>query len=103
VGIGTYRLPILKGMRFQRMAREGSDALFNNFRALTDGTKELKLHRLRREAFLNEVLEPNTAGLKRNNVKAMTYFLIASSWGHILFFVFIGTLLFIVPLTSGGN
>jgi putative ATP-binding cassette transporter len=103
VGIGTYRLPILKGMRFQRMAREGSDTLFNNFRALTDGTKELKLHRLRREAFVNEVLEPNTAGLKRNNVKAMTYFLIASSWGHILFFVFIGTLLFIVPLTSGGN
>jgi putative pyoverdin transport system ATP-binding/permease protein len=103
LGIGTYRLPILKGMRFQRLARDGADALFNHFRALTDGTKELKLHRLRREAFMSEVLEPNTAGLKRNNVKAMTFFLVASSWGHILFFVFIGTLLFVVPRTTGAN
>lgn len=103
LGIGTYRLPILKGMRFQRLAREGADALFSHFRALTDGTKELKLHHLRREAFLNDILEPNTAGLKRNNVKAMSYFLIASSWGHILFFVFIGMLLFVLPRTTGAN
>ncbi|HET6977271.1 MAG TPA: cyclic peptide export ABC transporter [Pyrinomonadaceae bacterium] len=103
VGIGTYRLPILKGMPFQRLAREGADALFNNFRALTDGTKELKLNSLRREAFLSQVLEANTAELKRNNVKSMGYFLLATSWGHILFFVFIGALLVIVPRVSVGN
>ncbi len=103
VGIGTYRLPILKGMPYQRLAREGADALFNNFRALTDGTKELKLNHLRREAFLSQVLETNAAGLKRNNVKSMGYFLLATSWGHILFFVFIGALLVIVPRATGSN
>jgi putative pyoverdin transport system ATP-binding/permease protein len=103
VGIGTYRLPILKGMPYQRLAREGSDALFNNFRALTDGTKELKLNSQRREAFLTQVLESNAAGLKRNNVKSMGYFLLATSWGHILFFVFIGALLVIVPRAAGSN
>ena len=103
IGIGIYRLLIFKGMPYQRLAREGSDALFNNFRALTDGTKELKLNHLRREAFLGQVLEANTARLKRNNVKSMSYFLLATSWGHILFFVFIGALLFIVPRTTAGN
>jgi putative pyoverdin transport system ATP-binding/permease protein len=103
VGIGTYRLPILKGMPYQRLAREGADSLFNNFRALTDGTKELKLNSQRREAFLTQVLETNAAGLKRNNVKSMGYFLLATSWGHILFFVFIGALLVIVPRATGSD
>jgi putative ATP-binding cassette transporter len=103
VGIATYRLPIMKGMRYQRLAREGADALFHHFRALTDGTKELKLNRLRREAFLTQVFEPSATDLRRNNVKAMTYLIAATSWGHILFFVFIGTLLFIAPHTTGGS
>lgn len=103
IGIGTYRLPIFKGMPYQSLAREGADALFNNFRALTDGAKELKLNHLRREAFLGQVLETNAAGLKSSNVKSMSYFLLASSWGHILFFVFIGALLVIVPRTTPGN
>lgn len=103
VGIGIYRLMIFKGLPYQRLAREGADALFNNFRALTDGTKELKLNSQRREAFLSQVLETNAAGLKRNNVKSMVYFLLAGSWGHILFFVFIGALLFIVPRAAGSN
>ena len=103
VGIGIYRLMIFKGLPYQRVAREGADALFNNFRALTDGTKELKLNSQRREAFLSQVLESNAAELKRNNVKSMVYFLLAGSWGHILFFVFIGALLFIVPRAAGSN
>ena len=97
LGIGVYQLPVIKGVRLQRRARDEADALFNHFRALTEGTKELKLHRLRRESFLGDSLQSTAASLRRSNVAAMAFFIAATSIGQILFFVFTGMLIFVLP------
>jgi putative ATP-binding cassette transporter len=103
LGVATYRLPLARGARIQKLAREETDALFNHFHALTAGTKELKINRRRREAFLSGVLHATAATLRRHNVKSTTYFIAAASWGQILFFIFTGALLFLLPAVKEIN
>jgi putative ATP-binding cassette transporter len=98
LGILTYQLPTMKSVHHFRMMREGWDASFKGFRALTEGTKELKLNRDRRNAFLSQELEPAVEGVYRHGVIANTIALAASNWGQILFFVFIGLILFLTPV-----
>lgn len=97
VGIVTYQLPIIKAMRHLRLARENGDALFGHFRALTEGTKELKLHGRRRRAFLDGTLKTTALDFRRNNVKGMEILTAANSWGQILVFVVVGLVLFALP------
>jgi putative ATP-binding cassette transporter len=97
LGLVSFQLPIRKGTALQKLAREGADSLFGHFRALVEGTKELKLHQARREAFIKDVLSPTAASLQRYNVASMTYFIMASSWVQVLFFIFTGVLLFVLP------
>lgn len=94
LGIGTYQLPIMKALHYHRQAREESDNLYQHFRALTSGVKELKLHRQRREAFLTNLLQPTAQAVRRNNLLGVSIFIVAVSWGQILFFIVIGLLLF---------
>ena len=49
VGAVTYRVLIRSGFGHLSAAREGQDRLFQHFRTLTEGIKELKLHRARRD------------------------------------------------------
>jgi putative ATP-binding cassette transporter len=93
----AYQLPANKAMGYFRKVREEYDALNKHFRAVTDGTKELKLHRRRRDAFFSKLLKPTVKSLERNDVAGNTVFEAASSWGHILFFVLIGLLIFVWP------
>ncbi len=102
-GLFTYQLPVLRGMRMQRNAREVADALYKDFRALTDGTKELMIHRERRQAFLTDMLEEDAARLKQRQVAATTFFIAANSWGHTLFFVVIGSLIFLAAGVTGAS
>lgn len=97
VGIITYQLPMTAAMRFIKRAREDQDALFAGFRAMTEGTKELKLHHRRRETFLNDVLHRTALALRRKSVVGMTIFIAGSSWGQLLSFILIGLLLFVGP------
>jgi putative pyoverdin transport system ATP-binding/permease protein len=97
LGITTYQIPILKAVHSFRLAGEQSDTLFKHFRGLTDGAKELKLHRRRREAFLSESLQATAASVRQHNVIGMTIYTAATSWGQILVFVVIGLVLFALP------
>jgi putative ATP-binding cassette transporter len=97
VGVITYQLPITKAASLQRLTREEADSLFKHFRALTEGTKELKLHRQRREEFLKEGLQKTAHRLRRHAGVANSIYSAAASWGQILIFVLIGLVLFAVP------
>jgi putative pyoverdin transport system ATP-binding/permease protein len=98
VGVATYHIPMKKAMKWLRLARDDSNSLFNHFRDLTGGIKELKIHGRRREAFLSDVLHSTAASLKSRNVAGMTIYTAISSWGQILVFVVIGLVLFGFPL-----
>jgi len=97
LGLLGFQLPVRRGAALQKLAREGADSLFGHFRAMVEGTKELKLHGGRREAFITQVLGPTAQSLRRHNVASMAYFITASSWAQVLFFVFTGVLLFVLP------
>ena len=92
-----YLMVVSSALRFCRWAREEEDKLFGSFRALTDGIKELKLHRSRRGAFFSRNIETVTATYPRHNVAAEVRFAAAQSWSHLLYFALIGLILFMAP------
>jgi putative pyoverdin transport system ATP-binding/permease protein len=97
IGIVSYRLPVNRSLKYFKQARELGDALYKQFRALTDGTKELKLHRNRREAFLLQSLQGTAESVRHYNIVGNTIYTAANSWGGTLFFVFIGLTVFALP------
>jgi len=96
-GAGGYLVVVSSALRFCRLAREEEDKLFGYFRALTDGIKELKLHRNRRGAFFSRNIEAVTATYQQHNVSAEVRFAAAQSWSHFLYFALIGLILFVAP------
>jgi len=97
VGAVTYRLLIRSGFGHLVAARDGQDRLFQHFRSLTEGIKELKLHRARRESFLREDVARAAAVCQRHSVAAELRFILAQNWNQLLFLGLIGLILFLLP------
>src|SRR6267154_2038650 len=97
LGAIGYRLMIANGFTRLRLAREETDQLFAHFRALTDGIKELKLHRSRRGRFLSDCIQTATENFSRHNVAAEIRFILAQGWSQLLFFALLGLILFWLP------
>jgi len=97
VGIISYQRVAAIAQRYLRRARLEQDNLFKHYRSLTEGTKELKLHRDRREEFLKNILTNTAEACRHLNTKGMTIYAGADSWGHFLFFVLIALTLFGLP------
>ncbi len=97
VGAVTYRLLIRSGFSHLVAARDGQDRLFQHFRSLTEGIKELKLHRARRESFLREDVARAAAVCQRHSVAAELRFILAQNWNQMLFLGLIGLILFLLP------
>jgi len=97
IGAISYRWLIRRGFGHLTAAREGQDRLFRHFRALTEGIKELKVHRGRRASFLQDDVASAAAVCQRHNVAAELRFIIAQNWNQLLFLVLIGLILFLLP------
>jgi len=97
VGLVTYQIPIAHSVQYFRRMREAWDAAFHAIRDLTEGAKELKLHRSRRNAFLSEQLQPAIDDVQNFGIKANMFAVAAANWGQMLFFIFIGVILFVTP------
>jgi putative ATP-binding cassette transporter len=97
VGAVAYRLLIRSGFSHLFQARDEQDRLFKHFRELTEGMKELKLHRERRGIFFADNIHGCTERYKRHNIAAEVRFIIAHNWSHLLFFTLIGMILFLLP------
>ena len=100
VGVLSYQLIMNRAMRHFAFVREHSTALYRHFSALTNGTKELKIHRHRRQAFLTDLLRPTAIALKRYTIAGTTVLACALGWGQLLILVFIGLLLFMMPASD---
>ncbi|MBD2168445.1 cyclic peptide export ABC transporter [Calothrix membranacea FACHB-236] len=98
LGILSYQQVARKANLFFTLARQQEDKLFKHFQSLTEGTKELKLHKERRQIFLNQELRETAQLSRSNNVVGMTIFAVAASWGNSLFFVVVGLVIFALPI-----
>lgn len=94
----TYSLPEKIAVRYVQRAREAMDAMFAQFTAMMSGTKELKLHYLRRKTFFHDVLYKSTEEVRKTGYLHRLIYVILNSWIHMLYFFFIGLLLFIMPV-----
>ena len=97
VGVISHQLPVRKAMQYFSRSREAADSVFKYLRGLTDGIKELKMHRRRRHAFYSELLEPTSLAQRQDFATGEIIWAAAGSWGQILFFIFIGLVLFAAP------
>jgi putative ATP-binding cassette transporter len=97
LGMFSYKLLVSRGAPHFKKAREQQDVLFGHFRSLTEGSKELKLHRRRRQTFLSDVLERTANSLRQHNVAGSLVFTAAGSGVQFLQFALIGLTLLVVP------
>jgi putative ATP-binding cassette transporter len=105
LGVVSHQIPVARASKYFARAREEMDVVFKHFRGLTEGIKELKLHRGWRETFFSTLLRPRVQSMQREAARGEIIWTAAGSWGQILFFVFIGIVLFVVPVlrpTSAG-
>ncbi|MEM9506776.1 MAG: cyclic peptide export ABC transporter [Cyanobacteria bacterium P01_E01_bin.35] len=93
VGIVSYQYIANRGRAGFQTARTEQDILFQHFQTVTQGIKELKLHRQRRNAFVQEDLTATAARVRHYWMQGMVSFAIAGGYGLGLFFIPLGILL----------
>jgi putative ATP-binding cassette transporter len=79
-------------------AREERATLFDHYRSLMLGLKELMLHRKRRESFLADDVHAAADAYRRSNLSATTRYALAEAWVGLLYHVLIAVVLFAAPL-----
>lgn len=95
--IGFVQMRLNKAQILFAKARDEEDTLFKHFQAIVSGTKELKLHRQRREEFVRQNLEGSARNLKEKNTTAMKSFAVANGFGQFSQLTSLGFILFILP------
>jgi len=96
-GVVSYHLLVSRAFAALVRARQAGDELQKTFRAMTDGIKELKLHRAKRDGFLSEVLLSGAQSFRSHNTKGLSIYTAAATWGHVLVFIVIAMVLFVFP------
>ncbi len=97
VAISSCEWITTQGRKNLALAREDEDILFQHFRTITEGVKELKLHYRRRESFISKQLQVTAGEYKRHYTRGLTFFATTNTWGRFIFFFAIGFVLFALP------
>jgi len=79
-------------------AREEYDVLNSDFRALTEGVRELKLHRQRSDAFMAQSLAASAEAYRRYSFRGAVAYLLVNQWAQLLYFLVIGVILYVFPV-----
>ncbi|PSF39427.1 ABC transporter ATP-binding protein [Aphanothece hegewaldii CCALA 016] len=95
--IFAFRFLLRRGRKLLTLAREDRDYLFQDFRTLTEGIKELKLHEQKRQDFLQEDLQINASRFRHHSTEGLSLLAFTDSVGKFVFFFAIGLVLFIIP------
>ncbi|MBE9211621.1 cyclic peptide export ABC transporter [Plectonema cf. radiosum LEGE 06105] len=101
LGFYLYQFLQKPGIEGLKKARQIQDVMFGHIRAVTEGVKELKLHRHRRIAFFKEDLEISASKYKKYRISSITVFAFAGSLATVLFFIPVGLMLFVFPKING--
>lgn len=99
-GALTYRLLHRRAFTRIHQAREARSRLFEHFRSLTSGLKELMMHGRRREEFIQREMRSAADECRRSNLAAASHYTLADSWIQGVFYALIGLLLF-APQLAG--
>jgi putative pyoverdin transport system ATP-binding/permease protein len=95
--LSGYRWLLRRAKHQFALAREQQDHLFTHFRAITDGTKELKLSAARRYSLLQQDLQPSSLAYRRHSIQGDTLFALIDNFGQFAFMFAFGVMLFALP------
>lgn len=98
IGLGSlgYHLAHLKAIGHLGAASKEQDRLYDHFRSLVDGAKELRLHAPKRARFARDVLGASIEQVRRARTFGMSLFSLSVAWGNFLIYAFIGLVLFVL-------
>ena len=78
-------------------ARQARAELFRHFRSLTDGLKELLMHRGRRQEFVSQEVRRAAELYRQTNLIATRRQALAEAWTQVSFYSLIGLIVFLFP------
>ncbi len=90
-----------RGIRGFEDAREAEDALQKHYSAIAAGAKELRIHRPRRQRMFSQRIEATADYICDTNIRSVNTFVVAKTFGSMLFFVVIGLVLALQSLWLG--
>ena len=82
---------------FISAARAARAELFRHFRSLTDGLKELLMHRARRQEFVDQEVRRAAESYRQTNLEATRRQALAETWTQVSFYSLVGFIIFLFP------
>lgn len=98
IGLGSlgYHFAHLRAITHLDEASREQDRLFEHFKSITEGAKELRLNQQKSTLFSRNVLGQSIETVRRERALGMSIFVASASWGNFLIFAFIGLVLFLL-------
>jgi putative ATP-binding cassette transporter len=96
IATSAYHLAELGLLRKLEIMREHMKGLYEHFRGLIEGTKELQLNARRGRSYVDNVIATRATSLKKLLVATMTGYTWILNIGAVLFYLAIGLLLFVI-------
>lgn len=88
-GVSVQILAQSRGVAGFWKAREYEEQLHKNYRAISEGAKELRMHRMRRARMVEEQIDHNIEMIRSVNTRAINTYVLAAASGSALFFLLI--------------
>lgn len=97
VGLISFHLAERGPLSHLERVRQQKDVLYQHFRSLIEGSKELQLNTARGEAFVERVIRPGAHEFRQRFVRGMAGYAVVANLGTLLFYLNLGVLLFVIP------
>ncbi|MFJ4153185.1 cyclic peptide export ABC transporter [Pseudomonas sp. NPDC089752] len=90
IGTAIQYVARARGIEGFFAARDAEDELQKHYNAIAEGAKELRIHRLRRHRMFVSGIQKTADKICDTQVKSVNIFVVAKTFGSMLFFVVIG-------------
>lgn len=95
IGVVTYQVPMYFAARLAARVRQSFNHLQEAVRGIIYGAKELKLDRVKRQSYFDNVFNANQRALATLEKQTMSVFIAAETYGDMLGFIVIGLIAFV--------
>lgn len=103
LGTAVQFIARARGLKGFEAAREAEDELQKHYHAIAEGAKELRIHRPRRQRMFVQGIQGTAERICNTQIRSINTFVIAKSFGSMLFFVVIGLALAMQSLWPSDN
>lgn len=97
LGVVGYQWLHAKAFGSIQASRAAREEVFFHFRSLTEGLKELLMHKARRREFLDREVRVAADRYRQTNMDATSHYALAEAWTQATFYGLIGALIFVFP------